>query len=145
MLALCSSRHGTTCKEYVMKVVDDNCHERHQMLYTVKVLLVKKRDSTLAFSSLHTRCSLQSVYNPSVCFNPVSQPHTKQDKEKNKKGLQRLRKEAVERCPTVLKANSRIDATHLGRETLPIFVPEVRKFAQDNMKQIMEHYCHSAE
>eukprot|EP00913_Durusdinium_trenchii_P029266 g27433.t1 len=34
-----------------------------------------------------------------------------------------------------------IDATHLGRETLPIFVPEVRKFAQDNMKQIMEHYC----
>ncbi|CAK9094863.1 Uncharacterized protein SCF082_LOCUS44573 [Durusdinium trenchii] len=57
--------------EYVMKVVDDNCHERHQMLYTVKV----------------------------------------------------------------------IDATHLGRETLPIFVPEVRKFAQDNMKQIMEHYC----
>ena len=79
-----------------MKVVDDNCHERHQMLYTVKVLLVKKRDSTLAFSSLHTRCSLQSVYNPSVCFNPVSQPHTKQDKEKNKKGLQRLRKEAVE-------------------------------------------------
>ncbi|CAJ1402105.1 unnamed protein product [Effrenium voratum] len=34
-----------------------------------------------------------------------------------------------------------VDAIHLGRETLPIFVPEVRKFMQDNAGQIMAHYC----
>lgn len=34
-----------------------------------------------------------------------------------------------------------IDLTNLGRETLPIFVPEIRKFAQENGKQMMEMYC----
>ena len=34
-----------------------------------------------------------------------------------------------------------VDMMHLGRETLPIFVPEIRKFAQDNGKQIMDMYC----
>lgn len=57
--------------EYMMKLVDDNSYERHQMLYSIKV----------------------------------------------------------------------IDAAHLGRETLPIFVPEIRKFAQENEKQMMDMYC----
>jgi len=34
-----------------------------------------------------------------------------------------------------------VDMMHLGRETLPIFVPEIRKFAQENGKQIMDMYC----
>ncbi|CAE6926971.1 unnamed protein product [Symbiodinium sp. KB8] len=34
-----------------------------------------------------------------------------------------------------------IDAQHLGREILPIRVYEVRKFAQDNGKQLMSMYC----
>ena len=68
-----------------MKLLDDNSHERHKVLYTVKVPLVPTR------------------MNHSNAF--------------------------------------RIDAVHLGRETLPIFVPEVRKFAQDNLKQIMDMYC----
>eukprot|EP00439_Symbiodinium_sp_Y106_P069818 s1681_g12.t1 len=35
----------------------------------------------------------------------------------------------------------KIDAQHLGREILPIRVYEVRKFAQDNAKQMMSMYC----
>mmetsp|Transcript_47218 Transcript_47218/g.110421 ORF Transcript_47218/g.110421 Transcript_47218/m.110421 type:complete len:390 (+) Transcript_47218:50-1219(+) len=34
-----------------------------------------------------------------------------------------------------------IDAIHLGKETLPIRVYEIRKFAQDNAKGLMTMYC----
>lgn len=35
----------------------------------------------------------------------------------------------------------RIDCKELGNETLPVFVPEIRKFAQDNLGKIMSFYC----
>eukprot|EP00438_Fugacium_kawagutii_P025495 Skav224832 [mRNA] locus=scaffold3408:182947:193374:+ [translate_table: standard] len=34
-----------------------------------------------------------------------------------------------------------IDCKELGNETLPVFVPEVRKFAQDNLGKVMSFYC----
>jgi len=34
-----------------------------------------------------------------------------------------------------------IDCKELGNETLPVFVPEIRKFAQDNLGKIMSFYC----
>ena len=33
-------------------------------------------------------------------------------------------------------ANPRIDCKELGNETLPVFVPEIRKFAQDNLGKV---------
>lgn len=34
-----------------------------------------------------------------------------------------------------------IDCRELGNETLPVFVPEIRKFAQDNLGKVMSFYC----
>jgi len=34
-----------------------------------------------------------------------------------------------------------IDCKELGNETLPVFVPEIRKFAQDNLGKVMSFYC----
>ena len=35
-----------------------------------------------------------------------------------------------------IAADPRIDCKELGNETLPVFVPEIRKFAQDNLGKV---------
>ncbi|CAE7327569.1 unnamed protein product [Symbiodinium natans] len=59
-------------------------------------------------------------------------------------GLEWMMKRLDDKCyakQKMLYSIKVIDAIHLGRETLPIRVYEIRKFAQDNGKQIMTMYC----
>lgn len=95
--------HLVRSKEYMMKLLDDYSYERHQMLYAIKVMLGMK--------NLHTFSEFHNIAPVEVLFWHVGTKMVIQD--------------------IINFMMLRVDMMHLGRETLPIFVPEIRKSLGD--------------
>lgn len=93
--------HLVCSKEYMMKLLDDYSYERHQMLYAIKVLLGMKH--------LHIVSDFHNIA-------PVEVWHI---------GTKMVIQDIINFMML------RVDMMHLGRETLPIFVPEIRKSLGD--------------